>query len=234
MNKKILVVDDDKELVDFLKDYLEKDGYSVTGTYDGKEALQLFRKREFDLIVLDLMLPEMDGYKVCKRMRRDSDVPIVMLTAKTADEEKIKGLDLGADDYVTKPFNPGELLARIRASLRRVEENGQPKEVTYGDLTVNFSRKEVLLDNEPVDITPTEFKILAALVKEPDKVFSRTQLIHAALGYGYESFERTIDVHIKHLRDKIEPDPQNPSYIKTVFGMGYKFDSRGKGGGGEE
>ncbi len=234
MNKKILVVDDDKELVDFLKDYLEKDGYSVTGSYDGKEALQLFRKREFDLVVLDLMLPEMDGYKVCKRMRRDSDVPIVMLTAKTADEEKIKGLDLGADDYVTKPFNPGELLARIRASLRRVEDEDQPKELTYGDLTVNFARKEVLLDNEPVDITPTEFKILAALVKEPDKVFSRTQLIHAALGYGYESFERTIDVHIKHLRDKIEPDPQNPSYIKTVFGMGYKFDSRGKGGGSEE
>ncbi|MCF7890184.1 response regulator transcription factor [Candidatus Bipolaricaulota bacterium] len=233
MDKKILVVDDDKELVDFLEDYLEKDGYSVTGAYNGKEALQLFRKREFDLVVLDLMLPEMDGYNVCKRMRRDSEVPIVMLTAKTADEEKIKGLDLGADDYVTKPFNPGELLARIRASLRRVENEDQPKELTYGDLTVNFSRKEVLLDNEPVDITPTEFKILAALVKEPDKVFSRTQLIHAALGFGYESFERTIDVHIKHLRDKIEPDPQDPSYIKTVFGMGYKFDSRGKEGGSE-
>ncbi|MCF7875695.1 response regulator transcription factor [Candidatus Bipolaricaulota bacterium] len=234
MNKKILVVDDDKELVDFLKDYFEKDGYSVIGTYDGKEALQLFRKREFDLVVLDLMLPEMDGYNVCKRMRRDSEVPIVMLTAKTADEEKIKGLDLGADDYVTKPFNPGELLARIRASLRRVEDEDQPKELTYGDLTVNFSKKEVLFNNEPVDITPTEFKILAALVKEPDKVFSRTQLIHAALGYGYESFERTIDVHIKHLRDKIEPDPQNPGYIKTVFGMGYKFDSRGKGGVSKE
>jgi DNA-binding response OmpR family regulator len=167
-------------------------------------------------------------------MRRDSEVPIVMLTAKTADEEKIKGLDLGADDYVTKPFNPGELLARIRASLRRVEDEGQPKELNYGDLTVNFSRKEVLLDNEPVDITPTEFKILAAMIKEPDRVLSRAQLIHAAFGYGYESFERTIDVHIKHLRDKIEPDPQNPSYIKTVFGMGYKFDSKGKGGGSEE
>ncbi|MFB6214356.1 MAG: response regulator transcription factor [Candidatus Bipolaricaulia bacterium] len=234
MDKKILIVDDDKELVDFLEDYLEKDGYSVTGAYDGKEALQLFRKREFDLVVLDLMLPEMDGYNVCRRMRRGSEVPIVMLTAKTADDEKIKGLDLGADDYVTKPFNPGELLARIRASLRRVEDHDQPKELTYGDLTVNFSRKEVLLDHEPVDVTPTEFKILAAMVKEPDKVFSRTQLIHAALGYGYESFERTIDVHIKHLRDKIESDPQNPSYIKTVFGMGYKFDSGGKGGGSGE
>lgn len=231
MEKKILIVDDDKELVDFLEDYLGKDGYSVTGVYDGKEALQLFRKREFDLVVLDLMLPEMDGYSVCKRMRRDSEIPIVMLTAKTADEEKIKGLDLGADDYVTKPFNPGELLARIRASLRRVEEEKQPKELTYGELTVNFSKKEVLVDNEPVDITPTEFKILAAMIKEPNRVFSRSQLIHAALGYGYESFERTIDVHIKHLRDKIEPDPQDPSYIKTVFGMGYKFDSRGKSGG---
>lgn len=186
MNKKILVVDDDKELVDFLEDYLEKDGYSVTGAYDDKEALHLFRKREFDLVVLDLMLPEMDGYSVCRRMRRDSEVPIVMLTAKTADEEKIKGLDLGADDYVTKPFNPGELLARIRASLRRVEDEGQPKELNYGDLTVNFSRKEVLLDNESVDITPTEFKILAAMIKEPDRVLSRAQLIHAAFGYVRE------------------------------------------------
>ncbi len=224
------MVDDDRELVDFLEDYLEKDGYTVTGTYNGKDALQLFRKREFDLVVLDLMLPEMDGYNVCKRMRRDSEVPIVMLTARTSDEEKIKGLDLGADDYVTKPFNPGELLARIRASLRRVEDGEQPQELTFGELSINFPKKEVFREGEPVDVTPTEFKILAALLKEPNKVFSRTQLIHAALGYGYESFERTIDVHIKHLRDKIEPDPEEPTYIKTVFGMGYKFNSAGKEG----
>lgn len=227
MKKKILVVDDDKELVEFLRDYLERDGYDVTGTVDGREALQLFRKREFDLVVLDLMLPEVDGFKVCKRMRREAETPIIMLTAKTSDESKIKGLDLGADDYITKPFSPGELLARIRATLRRVKEEEEPKELTFGNLTVNFYNKEVLIDNEPIDLTPTEFDILSALVKQPNRVFSRTQLIHAALGYGYESFERTIDVHIKHLRDKIEPNPEEPSFIKTKFGMGYKFDPKG-------
>ncbi|MBS3793195.1 response regulator transcription factor [Candidatus Bipolaricaulota bacterium] len=226
MDRNIFIVDDDEELVDFLEDYLEKDGYRVTGTYDGKSALQLFRKRKFDLVVLDLMLPEMDGFKVCKRMRRESDTPIIMLTAKTAEEEKIKGLDLGADDYVTKPFSPGELLARIRAALRRVEEE-EPKELNFGDLTINFLQKEVLKNNEPVDLTPTEFDILSALVKQPNRVFSRAQLIHEAFGYGYESFERTVDVHIKHLRDKIEPDPDDPSYIQTEFGMGYKFNPRG-------
>jgi DNA-binding response OmpR family regulator len=222
------VVDDDEELVDFLEDYLEKDGYDVRGTYNGKDALRLFREREFDLVVLDLMLPEMDGYRVCERMRREAETPIIMLTAKTSDEEKIKGLDLGADDYVTKPFSPGELLARIRAALRRVEDEEGPTEVAYGDLYVNFDSKEVLLDDEEVNVTPTEFELLSALIQQPNKVFSRTQLIHAAFGYGYESFERTVDVHIKHLRDKIEPDPENPSYIITEFGMGYKFDSRGK------
>jgi len=228
MDRKILVVDDDEELVDFLEDYLEKDGYEVRGTYNGKDALRLFREREFDLVVLDLMLPEMDGYRVCERMRREAETPIIMLTAKTSDEEKIKGLDLGADDYVTKPFSPGELLARIRAALRRVEDEEGPTEVAYGDLYVNFDSKEVLLDDEEVDVTPTEFELLSALIQQPNKVFSRTQLIHAAFGYGYESFERTVDVHIKHLRDKIEPDPENPSYIITEFGMGYKFDSKGK------
>jgi len=226
MDKKVLIVDDDEELVDFLEDYLEKDGYEVTGTYDGKSALRLFRKREFGLIVLDLMLPEMDGYNVCKRMRRESDVPIIMLTARTTEEEKIKGLDLGADDYVTKPFSPGELLARIRANLRRVDEE-EDKELTFGEVTVNFPSKEVLIDNESVELTPTEFDILAALAKQPNRVFSRTQLIHEAFGYGYESFERTIDVHIKHIRDKIEPDPGNPTYLQTEFGMGYKFTPQG-------
>lgn len=222
MDKKVLIVDDDEELVDFLEDYLEKDGYEVTGTHDGKSALKIFRKREFGLIVLDLMLPEMDGYNVCKRMRRESDVPIIMLTARTTEEEKIKGLDLGADDYVTKPFSPGELLARIRANLRRVNEE-EDKELTFGEVTINFPRKEVLIDNESVELTSTEFDIIATMAKQPNRVFSRTQLIHEAFGYGYESFERTIDVHIKHIRDKIEPDPGSPTYLQTEFGMGYKF-----------
>lgn len=224
MKKQILVVDDDQELVDFLQQYLEGKGYEVDGAYEGHEALRLFQRREFDLIVLDLMLPNVDGFKVCKRMRRESEVPIIMLTAKSATEDKIEGLDTGADDYITKPFSPGELLARIKASLRRTEDQEGPQEVTYGELTVNFSTKEILLDNETVEATPTEFELLEALVQQPRQVFSRDQLIHTAFGYGYEGFERTIDVHIKHLRDKIEPDPDNPKYIKTVFGMGYKFD----------
>lgn len=227
MNRKILIVEDDEELVDFLKDYLEKDGYDVTGSFDGKSALRLFRKREFDLVILDLMLPEMDGYNVCKRMRRESDTPIIMLTAKTSKEEKIKGLDFGADDYVTKPFEPGELLARIRANLRRVDSE-EKKELNFGEITINFPRKEVLIQNRPADLTATEFDILSTMARQPNRVFSRTQLIHQAFGYGYESFERTIDVHIKHLRDKIEPDPKNPKYLKTEFGMGYKFDPGGE------
>ena len=168
----------------------------------------------------------MDGYNVCKRMRREEETPIIMLTARTSEDEKIKGLDFGADDYVTKPFSPGELLARIRAALRRVDEEESPKEVSYGNLYVNFEKKEVLVNNQDVHITPTEFELLSALIKQPNKVFSRTQLIHAAFGYGYESFERTIDVHIKHLRDKIEPNPDDPDYIKTEFGMGYKFSTK--------
>lgn len=222
MNKTILVVDDDESLVDLLKRYLEKDGYDVLTSYDGKTALNLFRLREVDLIVLDLMLPKVKGLNVCRSIRAESQVPIIMLTAKTDEEDRIKGLNIGADDYVTKPFSPGELLARIRAVLRRTEERNQ-KEVTIGDLSVNYETHNVLLANEPVDLTPTEFKILSTLVNQPRRVFSRPDLIHAALGYGYEGFERTIDVHIKNIRKKIEPDHKDPTYIKTVHGVGYKF-----------
>lgn len=224
MKRKILVVDDDQKLVDLVKLYFEKDDYQVLEAYDGIKALELFRQREPDLIVLDLMLPKMDGLKVCRRIRQESDVPIIMLTAKTSEQEKIEGLDLGADDYVTKPFSPGELLARVRAVLRRAEEREGPAEITYGDLTVNFHRHDVFLADERVELTPTEFKLLATLIKQPGRAFDRVQLIHAALGYEYEGFERTIDVHIKNLRKKIEPHPQDPIYIKTVFGIGYKFE----------
>jgi len=226
MNKKILIVDDDEELVDFLQQYLEKDGYQVSGAYEGVEALELFRKREFDLVVLDLMLPSIPGFKVCKKMRRDSEVPIIMLTAKAAEDDKIKGLEVGADDYVTKPFSPGELLARIRANLRRTDDEEGPEEVSYGDLVINFSRQEVFRGGEPVELTATEFKILKAMAKEPGRVFSRVQLIHSALGYGYDSFERTIDVHVKHLRDKLGDGEkeEDQKYIETVYGTGYKFE----------
>lgn len=224
MNKTVLVVDDDEDLVELLKEYLEKDGYDVLTAYDGSAALNLFRLRDVDLIVLDLMLPKVDGLNVCRSIRGESQVPIIMLTAKTEEEDRIKGLDLGADDYVTKPFSPGELLARIRAVLRRTSEEEEQKEVNHGNLSLNFETRQVLLDNEPVDLTPTEFKILATMVKQPRRVFSRPDLIHSALGYGYEGFERTIDVHIKNIRKKLEPDPDDPTYIETVHGVGYKFD----------
>ncbi|MCF7876076.1 response regulator transcription factor, partial [Candidatus Bipolaricaulota bacterium] len=159
----------------------------------------------------------------CRSIRSESQVPIIMLTAKTEEEDRIKGLDLGADDYVTKPFSPGELLARVRAVLRRTEDEEQT-EVSHGDLSLNFETHQVLLDNEPIDLTPTEFKIFKTMVKQPRRVFSRPDLIHSALGYGYEGFERTIDVHIKNIRKKLEPDPDDPTYIHTVHGVGYKFE----------
>lgn len=224
MNKTILIVDDDENLVDILKIYLEKDGYRVLEAYDGVDALQTFRDKRPDLVVLDLMLPKMDGEKVCQRIRQDSDVPIIMLTAKTREDDKIKGLDLGADDYVTKPFSRGELLARIRAGLRRTEEPQSPEEVTYGDLTVDFRGQKVLVGDRAVELTATEFELLSTMVRDPGVVFSRIQLIHAVFGYDYEGLERTIDTHVNNLRRKIETDPHDPRYIKTVFGSGYKFD----------
>jgi len=224
MKRTILVVDDDKKLVDVLKLHLEKDGYKVIAAYDGVEALRTFRKKKPDLVVLDLMLPKLEGEKVCKRIRQDSDVPIIMLTAKTREEEKIEGLDLGADDYVTKPFSRGELLARIRAGLRKRENRPEPQEVTYGELTVDFQRREVSVSDRVVELTDTEFNLLKTMIRDPGVVFSRVQLIHAVFGYDYEGLQRTIDTHINNLRKKIEKDPQNPSYIKTVFGAGYKFD----------
>lgn len=218
------MVDDDEKLVELVQKYLSKDGYDVITAYQGIEALRKFRKREVDLVILDLMLPKMDGLKVCKKIRKKSDTPVIMLTAKTKEEDKIKGLDLGADDYVTKPFSPGELLARVRAVLRRVEEEEGPDELTYGPLSVNFKRHEALFEGEAIELTASEFKLLAALVKNPGRAFSRSQLIHEAFGYDYEGLERTIDVHIKNLRKKIEPDSGSPRFLKTVYGVGYKFE----------
>lgn len=223
----ILLVDDDKKLVDGLTEFLEKDGYEVLGVQEGHEALRTFRRREIDLVVLDLMLPEVDGLSICQKIRQDSDIPIIMLTAKTSEEDKIKGLDYGADDYVTKPFSPGELLARIRAVLRRVqEEKSQPDELNFGPLTINFPRKQAFYDNEAIELTQTEFKLLATMAQHPGQVFSRTELIHSALGYEYEGFKRTIDAHIKNLRKKIEPRSDDFNYIKTVYGAGYKFEPK--------
>ena len=225
MNRKILVVDDDKKTVDLIRLYLEKDGYGVLAAYDGRQALELARQKRPDLIVLDLMLPEVDGVDVCRILRAESKIPIIMLTAKTTEEDKLLGLDLGADDYVTKPFSPRELLARVRAVLRRVgeEEPKGPPEVCFGELAVDFVRHEVMVRGNPVRLTPKEFKLLETLVREPGRAFTRLELLDRVFGFDYEGLERTVDAHMLNLRKKIEADPSRPTYIHTIYGMGYKF-----------
>jgi len=223
---KILIVDDDRKIVDLVRAYLEKDGYRVLAAHDGLQALELARQKRADLLVLDLMLPGIDGLDVCRLLRGEGNkVPIIMLTAKTTETDKLIGLDLGADDYVTKPFSPRELLARVRAVLRRVGEGKHegPSEVRFGDLLVDFVRHKVQVAGESVGLTPTEFKLLEALIGEPERAFSRMELLDRVFGYDFEGFKRTIDVHVMNLRRKIEPDRKNPTYIKTVYGMGYKF-----------
>jgi two-component system alkaline phosphatase synthesis response regulator PhoP len=222
-DKKVLVVDDDVKTVELVKLYLERDGYQVLTAYDGIEALRLAREGGPDLIVLDLMLPDIDGLEVCRVLRNESDVPIIMLTARTTDQDKLTGLGLGADDYVTKPFSPKELVARIWAVLRRLPGERGPEEIKHGELSMNFTKHEVAFAGKPLDLTSVEFKLLGVLAKEPGRVFSRANLIEEALGYDFEGFDRTIDVHILNLRRKLEPDPSHPRYIKTVYGVGYKF-----------
>jgi two-component system alkaline phosphatase synthesis response regulator PhoP len=221
--KRVLVVDDDAKTVELVKLYLKRDGYRVLTAYDGLEALHLAREGHPDLIVLDLMLPGIDGLEVCRTLRAESDVPIIMLTAKTTDQDKLAGLDLGADDYVTKPFSPRELAARVRAVLRRLPGERGPTEIRHGGLTVDYIKHDAFLSGRPLSLTTVEFKLLAALIKEPGRVFSRAQLIENALGHDFEGFDRTIDVHILNLRRKLEPDASHPSYIKTVYGAGYKL-----------
>ncbi len=225
-SKRVLVVDDDVKTVELVKLYLNRDGYKVLTAYDGVEALRLARESHPDLIVLDLMLPGIDGLEVCRTLRAKSDVPIIMLTAKTTEQDRLTGLDLGADDYVTKPFSPKELAARIRAVLRRLpDETLQrgPTEINRGELSLNLLKHEACLGGRPLHLTPIEFKLLGVLAREPERVLSRAQLIEKTLGYDFEGFDRTIDVHILNLRRKLEPDPSHPRYIKTVYGAGYKL-----------
>ena len=221
--KRVLVVDDDAKTVELVKLYLKRDGYRVLTAYDGIEALRLAREGHPDLIVLDLMLPGINGLEICRTLRAESDVPVILLTAKTTDQDKLVGLDLGADDYVTKPFSPRELAARVRAVLRRLPGERGPAEIKNGELTVNFLKHEGFLTGKPLNLTTVEFKLLAALIKEPGRVFSRAQLIENALGHDFEGFDRTIDVHVLNLRRKLEPDPGHPRYIKTIYGAGYKL-----------
>lgn len=224
--KKVLVVDDDAKIVELVRLYLARDGYQVLAAFDGVEALRLAREAHPDLIVLDLMLPGMNGFEVCRAIRDESDVPIIMLTARTTEQDKLKGLDLGADDYVAKPFSPRELAARVRAVLRRLSEDSmlrRPAEIMYGNLRMNFNTHEAWISGKLLKLTPMEFRLLGVLAKEPGVVFSRSQLINRAFGYDFDGFDRTVDVHILNLRRKIESDPEHPVYLKTVYGAGYKF-----------
>jgi len=221
--KTVLVVDDDVKTVELVKVYLNRDGYRVLTAYDGVEALRVARESNPDLVVLDLMLPDVDGLEVCRTLRHESDVPIIMLTARTTDQDKLTGLDSGADDYVTKPFSPKELAARVRAVLRRLPGERGPAQITHGELTMNFVRREAWLAGRLLALTDVEFKLLGVLAREPGRVFSRGDLIEKALGYDFAGFDRTIDVHILNLRRKIEQAPNRPRYIKTVYGAGYRF-----------
>ena len=221
--KRVLVVDDDEKTVELVKLYLNRDGYRVLTAYEGNEALRIARDSHPDLIVLDLMLPGINGLEICRTLRAESDIPIIMLTAMTTDQDKLTGLDMGADDYVTKPFSPRELAARVRAILRRLPGERGPDEIKHGDITLNFLKHEAFRDGKPLNLTEVEFKLLGVLIKEPGRVFSRAQLIEQAMGYDFEGFDRTIDVHILNLRRKLEPNPRQPVYIKTVYGAGYKL-----------
>lgn len=221
--KKVLMVDDDAKTVELVRLYLDRHGYRVLTAYDGAEALRVARESRPDIIILDLMLPDIDGLEVCRRLRRESDVPIIMLTARTTDSDKLIGLDLGADDYVTKPFSPRELVARVRAVLRRLPGERIPAEINSAELRMNLTTHEAWFAGRPLNLTSVEFRLLGVLAREPGRVFTRAGLIEEALGYDFEGFERTIDVHILNLRRKIEPDPSHPRYIKTVYGVGYKY-----------
>ena len=225
--RRVLVVDDDRNIVQLVRMYLEKDGYQVAVGYEGEEALDLVRSFKPDLVVLDLMLPNVDGLEVCKRIRWESDVPIIMLTARTTETDKLFGLDLGADDYVTKPFSPRELLARIRAVLRRApgsDELSGPDELAVGPVVIYPRRREVAVSGQAVRLTPTEFNLLKIMAISPGQVFTRAQLIERAFGYDFEGFERNVDVHITSLRRKLDAGSSRGRLIRTVYGLGYKLE----------
>lgn len=222
---KILVVDDEKKIREMIKNYLENEGFEVAESSNAGEALENIKRERPSLVVLDWMLPGMSGLEVCRIIRSESSIPVIMLTARTEEVDKLLGLELGADDYITKPFSLRELTARIKAVLRRADPGEEKKENTLkaGNLEINFDRHEVWSGGKRVNLTPTEFKILSILSGKPGRLYSRLQLLDAALGFTYEGYERSIDTHVSNLRKKIEPDPANPRYILTVHGLGYRF-----------
>ena len=224
MSKTIMVVDDEKRLVSLVESYLTQEGYRVVSANNGVDALPIASREKPDLIILDIMMPEMDGYGFMREHRKELDTPIILLTARVDDDERVIGLELGADDYLTKPFRPRELVARVRAVLRRAgKTEPQGKVLQVADITLDRDTREVTVADRSVDLTPSEFDLLAALMNTPGRVYSRLDLLDIIQGVRYEGYERTIDTHIKNLRAKIETDPRSPHYIETVYGVGYRF-----------
>lgn len=226
MGHPILVVEDDRKIARIVQVYLEGEGFRVITAEKGRDALDLALKESFSLVILDLMLPDMTGENVCQELREIGDFPIIMLTAKSAEEERVAGFALGADDYVVKPFSPRELVARVKAVMKRSQRKDiatGPLSIDMGLLTIDTRSLEVRKKGTPVSLTPTEFRILSVLAASPSRVFTRGELVESALGYQFEGYERSIDAHIKNVRQKIEDDPRNPLFIHTVYGVGYKF-----------
>ncbi len=219
----ILVVDDEPKITQLVRDYLERAGFGVVTAADGAEALMRARTERPDLVVLDLGLPKLDGLDVTRRLRRDADVPIIMLTARDDETDKLIGLELGADDYVTKPFSPRELVARVRAVLRRRDRAGADDVLRVGELTLDVPRMRLEVAGRVVELTATEFTLIAAMARQPGRVFTRAQLLDALHGVAFESYERAIDAHVKNLRRKIEVTPHDPRYLLTVYGVGYRL-----------
>lgn len=228
MNARILVVDDDREIVKILRGYLENAGYTVLYAYDGQTAVHILRHDKPDLALLDIMLPNKDGWELTRFIRNDthlSTLPVILITARVDQTDRVVGLELGADDYITKPFFPREVVARVRALLRRVNFDPVPTTtlITIDHLQLNTATHQITVAQQTHDLTPTEFKLLHLFMEQPNRIFTRESLLEQALGYAYEGMGRTLDTHIRNLRQKIEPDPKNPTYIQTVYRVGYRF-----------
>lgn len=226
MTQTILIADDEKHIQNMVREYLTSEGFRVVTAGSGREALFVARQEKPDLILMDIMMPEMNGYEFVRVYGREADTPVIMLTAKIESGDKVLGLELGADDYITKPFNMRELTARVRAVLRRMRKSGQQSDILRaGEIVLDLSARRVIAGDEPVDLTPTEFHILATLMSTPGRVFSRLELLDDAQGLAYEGYERSIDTHIRRLRQKIEADAKVPRYVETVYGFGYRFNA---------
>lgn len=226
---KVLVVDDDVKITKLLKSYFDKEGFMTYLAHEGTNAVSLVRDKEPDIIILDLMLPGMDGYEVTRKLRRDSDVPILMLTARDEETDRLIGLEIGADDYVTKPFSPREVVARAKAILRRTHKSAAQAEIVrVGELTIDSERHLVKKGAAAIELTPTEFKILDLLAGSVNRVFTRLQIVERVQGYAFDGYERTVDAHMKNLRRKIEDNPKEPRYIQTVYGVGYRLAGEGE------